>query len=294
MLTINESIDFINRILEISNVEEKLKQNRYELLCSMMKTYVNLEPFQNLILLATKTEDRHCPTFEEIQRDVFSRVGGLCYNHNVFFKYLLDSLGYQAHFISCDIRYPRNHIAIVVKEVIRPGDVYYVDVGCGYLLEQPISMQFDECSDIYHQGFFQCQFVRKNGIVQRIQTVTKFRPVLPNEIIRDKKWYVFSEMTLDARELSYFADSMGKVFTVKGPQALSPFLDSLRLVHKNKGKFVAVRNTSFFFENDNDELVETKMLSKSDVVQCVEKYFPQISGAAVAGLDNLELEFDCK
>ncbi|XP_071953979.1 arylamine N-acetyltransferase, pineal gland isozyme NAT-3-like [Antedon mediterranea] len=293
MLTKDDAIDFVRSVLKIEDVEEKFKKDQYALLCSITKKYVHTEPFQNLTLLATKHEERHCPTLDEIQKDIYSTVGGLCFHHNVFMKYLLESLGYQVHFIACDIRFPGNHVAVLVKELIKPGDSYYVDVGCGYLIEQPISMQFDEKSQIYHQGFIRYQFVRKNGVIQRIQTIAKFRPVLQKEITKERNWFVFLEMTLEPRELDYFSEAMRKVYTVRNAHS-GWFLNDIRMVHKAQGKLVALKNTTFFSENENNELVDTTLLSKNDLIKWVEKYTPQIAVSNInPAVTNIQLQFEC-
>ena len=59
---------------------------------------------------------------------------------NVFFKFLLDALGYSTFFVIGDINHPNNHILVVVEGLEVPGDKFLVDVGVGLPTFDPVAL----------------------------------------------------------------------------------------------------------------------------------------------------------
>jgi N-hydroxyarylamine O-acetyltransferase len=73
--------------------------------------------------------------------------GGLCYEMNGLFKLVLDSIGFESWFISCQVYFPPayslgpalGHVAIITRV---GGELYLVDVGFGSGFIQPLKLDF--------------------------------------------------------------------------------------------------------------------------------------------------------
>jgi arylamine N-acetyltransferase len=125
-------------------------------------------PFQSMSLLLLPRAFRRLPSHSQIKRDVYARVGGCCYVLNVFVRELIRALGqWETYYVRCAIHNVEDcHISVVVSSVLQPGDLYMIDVGCGYVLPQPVCLSFDgDESPVYEHGFLRVKFVRRDPSV---------------------------------------------------------------------------------------------------------------------------------
>ena len=113
---------------------EVLRRDPETFLGQLMAAYLARVPFQSLDALVT----REVPSLEQVERDVLCRRGGLCFTMNVFFKSLLDALGFEAIFALCTIHGDTEHGTVLVRGLGRPEDLHCVEVGCGYILPAPL------------------------------------------------------------------------------------------------------------------------------------------------------------
>lgn len=83
------------------------------------------------------------------QKIVGTRRGGLCYELNGLFKLVLDSIGFDSWFISCQVFFAptatygpeQGHVAIVTR---LGKELYLVDVGFGSGFIQPLKLDFTD------------------------------------------------------------------------------------------------------------------------------------------------------
>jgi hypothetical protein len=53
------------------------------------------------------------------------------------------------------------HMSVILKDVMAEGDVWMVDIGCGYILPMPVCLSFPGWeSPVYSHGFLRVKFVR--------------------------------------------------------------------------------------------------------------------------------------
>ncbi len=88
MLTRGEADRFVAEVLALHRLASEPEAR----LAQLMGAYLARVPFQSLGALTT----RAVPTLAQVERDAFSRAGGLCFTMNVFFQALLRALGFDA------------------------------------------------------------------------------------------------------------------------------------------------------------------------------------------------------
>lgn len=117
-----------------------------EILFALHKAHVLSVPFENLDVVGRTPivldQDRF---FLKI---VNNGRGGICYELNGAFKQLLDGIGFNSYFISCNVYVPAigiygadfGHIAMITTL----GEAQYlVDVGFGDAFIEPLKLQYD-------------------------------------------------------------------------------------------------------------------------------------------------------
>ncbi len=125
-----EAISFVTNNLCISDVQSKLNESKYELLCEIVRAFHEKIPFQSLSLPTEPLSKRRKPTLDEILSNIQSFKGGLCYTINTFSKLLLEALGYNVYHVLSTVKgIPDNHIITIACV---EGVKYLVENGCGY------------------------------------------------------------------------------------------------------------------------------------------------------------------
>ena len=92
-----EAISFVTNNLCIPDVQRKLNESKYELLCEIVMAFHEKIPVQGLSLMTEPLPKRRKPTLDEVLIDIRSFKGGLCYTINTFSKLLLEALGYNVY-----------------------------------------------------------------------------------------------------------------------------------------------------------------------------------------------------
>lgn len=117
-----------------------------ESLIALHKAHVFHVPFENLDIInkipIVLEKDRFCDKIIEKKR------GGICYELNGAFQQLLDSIGFNSHFISCNVFVPAiddfgpdfGHIAMII---ILEDAQYLVDVGFGDAFIEPLKLEYE-------------------------------------------------------------------------------------------------------------------------------------------------------
>ncbi|XP_071947480.1 uncharacterized protein [Antedon mediterranea] len=275
MLSLQEAHAFLENKLSITNIEEKLKKNRFNLMREILYKFLHVEPFQNVINLSTRPEDRHLPSFQEIKEDMFGERGGRCYVANQFMKELLSTIGFDVFNCSCIVlKSGSNHVCLIVRHLTKAGDLHIIDVGLGHATWDPIPLDFQDESPVYHVGFLYFKFVRNGSVISRMHKHDK-RYEFPGNI-DSKAWHVFGEIDLTPREIDYFKPVCTAMYTIPGAHK-SPFLEDLTLVKFENEKIIAIKNSTLLFENDNHQLEAEKIETFGELISVILDHFPNFS-----------------
>ncbi len=283
LLSHSEAIQFLQDVLKTNSIPEKFTCDKAGLLNEIINLYQQKIPFQSITVISRPDEEQHLSTMDDIKTQMFSTQGGLCYDHNVFFKNLLEALGYEVCLISCDI-YPNDltgHVSILVTNLIKPGDKYYVDVGSGSFAYnfQAIPLDFEKRSPVYKCGYLVYRFAKKGKEFSLWYKINKLSPGIDGYdtgFIVDG-WKRLMTFTLEPKEMEYFENTMIKHYvTQESPTPGNSFLQFMRADVFPNQKLLAIHGTSLLQENNNGIIKKTKIRSREELLDLYAKYFPQI------------------
>ncbi len=270
-----EAVSFVKEVLSISDVERKLSENKYELLCEIVKEFHEKIPFQNYSLIAVPSAERSQPTIDEIIREVRSGRGGLCYSLNVFMKLLLEALDYTVHHVlSAVSNLPDNHLITIASNVRDHGDKYLIEVGTGFPTFKPIPIDFDQESPVYDESFikYKLKWVSKN----RLEREMMFQ-------VPGSEWKLFYSWETARKKLEEMDAAMTSVYT---DPKITPFHTSLRAVRFVHGKAVCIRDMTLLMEDNSHILQEKKLSTELEFLDAVGEHFPLLVEAAKKALKN--------
>ncbi|XP_071949119.1 uncharacterized protein [Antedon mediterranea] len=237
--------------------------------------FLHVEPFQNVINLSTRPEDRHLPSFQEVKEDMFRGRGGRCYVANQFMKELLNTIGFDVYYCSCTVlKSGSNHLCLIVRHLTKTGDLHIIDVGLGHATWDPIPLDFQDESPIYHVGFLYFKFVRNGSVISRMHKHDKRYEFPVN--IDSKAWYAFGDIDPTPREIDYFKPVCTAMYTIPGIHG-SPFLEDLTLVKFENEKIIAIKNSALLFENDDHQLEVKEMKTFEELTLVILDHFPNFS-----------------
>ena len=219
------------------------------------------------------------PTLDEIKEACLSARGGKCYTLNVFFKYLLDALGYNTHFLLGDTLYmPENHVLVLVNNSKVKGDQFIVDVGMGYPQFVPVSLDFQDESPVYSQSFCVFKFVQRKGgeiIKYHAKNALSLRKKGLDNISEDDWTHKYTLPDLTPKDLSCLDGPMDKVYTesIRSPSYLS--FKVIAFCGTNL-RAVCFKNSSLLLENEHKCLEELKLKNTEELLEKVQQllYFP--------------------
>lgn len=280
MLTKEESLEFIRDVLNISDAPSKMASNKLDFLNLLVFRLQHTVLFQNLSLMAEDPSVRRRPTTDEIKESVFSRTGGLCYTQNVFSFYLLKTLGYDAYLnnatVSTPAMLPDNHVIVFVKNVVKPGDLYLIEISIGHPTFGAICMDFETESPLTKESFLEYKYIKEGGKILRMHGEGDFRSAthLPHEynIGRFRRFYDFElNLRTELKELDGCFDS---VYT---DPDMTPFHDTIRAITFKDERAVMMVNSKLILEGTDGELSVRQFDDDGELAMAYNKYFPQIS-----------------
>lgn len=142
----------INEILERLNLTDSiLKENKnLKTLNLLISAFLQEIPYENLDFFHKKIPSFHLSNIYE--KIVENNRGGICYENNTLFAYLLDELGFDVYMIFCKIKdttyissdFP--HLALIVK---LNNKSYLVDVGFGQNVREALDTNNDKYISVY-------------------------------------------------------------------------------------------------------------------------------------------------
>ncbi|XP_072036927.1 uncharacterized protein [Amphiura filiformis] len=205
MLSQTEALYFLKDILKITSVQEKLINDKAALLNEIINIYQQKIPYQSIIVISRRDQDQRISTMDDIKAQILSTQGGLCYDHNIFMKHLLETLGFDVCLNACEIGLNgvQDHVSVLVKNLVQTGDNYYVDVGAGDPFFQAIPLDFNKESPVYQCGFQVYKFIKEGELISWWQKVNRSYSTISlgeNDIIIDG-WKKYMTFTLEPREI---------------------------------------------------------------------------------------------
>ncbi len=223
LLTRTEAIWFLEEVLKIENIEQKLTHDKASLLNEIINHYQQKIPHQTITVISRPDEEQRLSTLHDIKTQMFSTQGGLCYDHTVFMKYLLEVLDFDVCFNACDIKMNgiHDHLSVLVKNLHKPGDQYYVDVGTADPIFQAIPLDFDEESPVYKCGFQFYKFIKENDEIswwQKVNMSYSSMQIIDKDIIVDG-WRKYMTFTLEPKDIDYFKEPMIKHYVTQTLQS---------------------------------------------------------------------------
>jgi N-hydroxyarylamine O-acetyltransferase len=185
--------------------------------------------------------------------------GGFCFEMNGLFKLVLDTIGFESWFISCQVYIPPTdsfgpalgHVAILTR--IRE-QVYLVDVGFGSGFLEPLALSFDEPQ--FQNGTYY-RFSRMPGDEISLERSADGQAYMP--------MYKF---TLAARSLSDFAEACR--FHQTSPQA--PFTKQPLCSRPTSTGRITLTGSSLVI-TENGEKQEEPILSVAAFHEKLVEYF---------------------
>ncbi len=142
----------INEILERVNLNDSILKEPKNLktLNLLIRTFLQEVPYENLDFFHKKIPSFHLSNVYE--KIVENNRGGICYELNTLFAYLLDELSFDVYMIFCKIKdttyisasFP--HLALIVK---LNNKSYLVDVGFGQNVREALDIHNDKYLAVY-------------------------------------------------------------------------------------------------------------------------------------------------
>lgn len=234
-LSADEAHHFLARVLglELRHALATLGRDRRAFVEALMRRFRRRVPFQSVNVLATN----QLPSTSQLRQEVLSGQGGLCLTLNVFLKALLEALGLEAFLSLCTIHHTTRHPTVLVRDLVRAGDLHCVEIGCGHVLPTPLLIPTSaRLNPQRHQrGYLELELVRRQ--TARGTTVVRYhtyrRHQRPDQ--RDRFWEMDLQpsswaQVLDAVRPVYRGYAKLRVVLVRGPELLiTAYKDQLRL-----------------------------------------------------------------
>ena len=205
--------------------------------------------------MSETANDRRLPNLEEIVDDITSGKGGLCFTNNTFFQIALECLGFDAFCVAASVSSANSHIIIGVRNVVTDGDLYVVEVGCGYPSFSAISLDFATESPTFKDSYLTYKLVRRSAddphdaydgslpVYERWQKRDGVRPVPPQDLRgEDKDWYRFYHFTMEPRSLTFFEPFIGPLY--ESATGVGPFHKILTVTQFPEGRGITCRTTT--------------------------------------------------
>ncbi|XP_064649017.1 uncharacterized protein LOC135501122 [Lineus longissimus] len=297
LISQQEASDFIDNVLNIK-VENFDERTGLQFLNTMIERFFEEIPFQNLYLLS----NTRLPSFEEIKSNMFNRVGGICFELNMFMGQLLQAFGYHVYMVKGVENGGEDslpHTFLVAENVENEGDAYCVDVGFGYPMFFAVPIHDLAVGDLdtkgYALGYWAFKFTRETedryclrsfDDSKRPQDVVEFMDNV--EMPKHPSWT--EEYSFYLKPLSYQEASviMEPVYTLP---LQSYFLVNFHCVTFRGKKALAYKNMALLRERTHDCKLKLQEVfySLPDLQESIVEHFTAFDEEIVeAALKNLE------
>ncbi|XP_003728158.1 uncharacterized protein LOC100893633 [Strongylocentrotus purpuratus] len=292
-MTTDEALIFLRDVLGMETTKDQIHNNRIAFLDELTMAWIHHIPFQSIRAISVPHPERHLPSFAEIKKDLFSKIGGLCYDHSLSTLAVLRALGFDVSLVTCDVSFQDSHALVLVHNASSQGSIHMVDVGTGYPTFKAIPFDFELVSPEYHHSYLRYRFIREGDlIIRQHHADTDPRASLWPDRVKDG-WYSFIYIHYDKpQKISYFDRVMTTLYTEK--LSTPPYLTSPRCMTWPKGRFICIKDTTLLVEKEEGRVEKSYLKSLDDIVAAYKNYFPQFPEDIVKAAMNdawVDLDF---
>ncbi|XP_030837354.1 uncharacterized protein LOC115922523 [Strongylocentrotus purpuratus] len=142
-MTTDEALIFLRDVLGMETTKDNIHKDRVAFLDEMTMAWLHHIPFQSIRAISVPHPERHLPSFAEIKKDLFSKMGGLCYDHSLGTLAILRALGFDVSLVTCDVSFQDSHALVLVHNASSQGSIHMEDVGTGYPTFKAIPFDFE-------------------------------------------------------------------------------------------------------------------------------------------------------
>ena len=307
MLTRNEAIHFLQDSWKMNDVELQLKADREMFLNRLIQTMYAKVPFQ--LLTASKeissmlNKQKNAPyTIKKVNEMCMSSLGGGCNVMGTFTWQLLSVLGYSAHLCRVLITSSGTniHLAVIVKDLVNPGDIHMVDCGFGQPTFRAISLNFNKESPIFQESYLEYKYIKHDGKILRMHgkgdLVKRNHPPIEGVDFIIGKWRRFYEFSLQDFERKAL-EGLGNHFDVR---CVPPHVALRRAAIYPEGKAIILTGNNLFIEEKDKTLKKIKLTTDDEIITAYQDHFPSIdknlvslaySAEPLKDLNELGVEF---
>lgn len=291
-LTKGEALSFVEKVLDIPTPEDLILANKEYFIKEFVRQ-VNLKiPFTNIPFVTNK--GLATLSLNECKEAMFARQGGNCMIINTFAKAVIELFGINCYIVGGSLYQWKDpafddHLAVIVQNVTFPGSLHLLDLGTRYFFE-PVPLDFDRVSTVYRCRHFSYRFFYVSAGVVQLCRKCKLSKDEPDHL---RSMYVENDGWWEVLT----------TFRILQPKCLLDCLELNRLIAENKNLTPLAGSDILLFGYPNGLLVNIttkrcltmsesglteviKMTSPRNVIEAVQKYFPQYSYQHVEAVVN--------
>lgn len=231
-------------LLQNMGVMEEIPSIQY--LRDLQTAWTFYQPFHNIDLLADFLQKKPPLDREQSWERCLKGLGGPCHVQSSSFLFLLEQLGFDAHFCSGHINHEGDHLLVCVQV---EGKSFICDVGNGhpYLYPFPILGE-------HHQVHLGWEIRSKgDGTTLSLEQKTPFR----------KTWKKVFTATTKKCAWNDFSEGIHRHHTEIG---FGPFLTGLRAIRLGQNSAIILRDDSFMICEDSIWKTTTIINSHSHIL----------------------------
>ncbi|KAJ8032862.1 hypothetical protein HOLleu_22931 [Holothuria leucospilota] len=291
-LTKEEALCFVEKVLDIPTPENLIHANKEYFIREFVRQ-VNLNiPFTNVPFITNK--GLTTLSLNECKEAMFTRQGGNCVIISSFVKAVIELLGIDCYTIGGSLYRWKNpvfedHLAVIVQNVTFPGSLHLLDLGTRYFFE-PVPLDFDRVSPVYQCRHFPYRFFHVSAGVVQLCRKYKLSKKGPNHlrliyVENDEWWEVLTtfrtlqpKCLLNGLELNRLIAEDRNLTSLSGSDIL--------LFGYPNGLSVDITTKRCLTMSENGLTEMVKMTSPRNVIETVQKYFPQYSYLQVEAVVN--------
>ncbi|OQV21188.1 hypothetical protein BV898_04947 [Hypsibius exemplaris] len=286
-LTKAEAQDFITNSLHVPLTDQELLgvDLSVSLLQKICFAFTEHVPYSTMRYIPTPPEERELPTLEYVKHTGLNKLGGLCFETNVFLHWLLAGVGFDVDFLISKVFGSDfyNHALNVVRVC---GKDYLADGGITPLMtENLICLDFDgDVSPISIQSIWEVRLKRHTSDDGQILFTGDFRwtenTAIPNwPVPIEDGWACLYN------EVPYKRLSLAKLSALLRPAymdpVIAPVISRLFCLIFPRGRLVMIRGTVLYYEEDGRQRTVVRTGSAEELVQLILKHFGEFATEAV-------------
>ncbi|XP_041480215.1 uncharacterized protein LOC121427740 [Lytechinus variegatus] len=292
-ITADEAFHFLHDVLQMECTETWINANKVFFLGEFIKGMHYHIPFQTISGIAIPDGKRQLPSAADIKTDIFSKLGGICYQINLFCWMLLRALGFDTRLLTSDVFGQKDyHIGVIINGLTGNGSKHLLEVGSSYPSRRLIPLDFENCSPEYFDSYMKYRFIRRGeGTVifqHKVNTVSSLARKHPEYI--EGEWFSFIFYNTERYvSVSHFNTAMTSIMTVVNEDDFA--LTSLRCTAYPNGRLVCIKDSKLMLEDEGQEVQYSHFRSRDEFLEAFQRYFPQFTQSMIrAAMKNIQFK----